>query len=146
MKEKKEMIVCAAIMIEYYDGYNKMGTRFIGVDYKRIRNDAVYEMYHDDYKFLSEVEGFITNGDRFVDAVEARKIAIDAGQFVCMRQRIADLEAGIESKWVDIRNAGEKGAALLKRYIEDDRREIESIKAAMFDGSISDKLRPGDIY
>lgn len=77
---KQEKVVCAAIKIEWFDGYRKGSTEFLGIDYKIIRTDAVYEMFFDDYKFLSEVMGFITNKNRFVDPVEATEIAYNARQ------------------------------------------------------------------
>lgn len=78
--EKQEKIVCAAIQIKYFDGYGRKSTEFLGVNYKYIKSDRVYEMYCEDYSFLSEIKGFITNENRFVDAKEAWRIAKDADQ------------------------------------------------------------------
>lgn len=80
MSGKQEQIVCAAIRIEWFDGYNKRSTNLLGVNYKHIRNDEVYEMFVDDYKFSSEVDGFITSKNRFVDQIEAADIALSADQ------------------------------------------------------------------
>ena len=77
---KQEKIVCAAIYVmSVKDGYE--GTHIVkGVNYEEINKDGLLsEISHPTFcnAFIS---GFITNKNRFVDPVEAMRIAVKAEQ------------------------------------------------------------------
>lgn len=77
---KQEKIVCAAIYVmPVKDGYE--GSPVVkGINYESIMKDGILsEIAHPTYCRVF-THGFVTNKNRFVDALEARRIASDAGQ------------------------------------------------------------------
>ena len=77
---KQEKIVCAAIRTIGTDGKCERCLISVGVDYHFIQEQEGYENIHDIESILSEVRGFITNKNRFVDPKKAMKIAVAACQ------------------------------------------------------------------
>lgn len=71
---KQEKVVCAAIRTIGTDGKCERCLISVGVDYHFIQEQEGYENIHDIESILSEVRGFITNKNRFVDPAEALKI------------------------------------------------------------------------
>lgn len=77
---KREKIVCAAIKTVGTNGESKRSLISIGVDYHFIQEQEGYEGFYDTETVLTEIRGFITNKNRFVDPREAMAIAINAKQ------------------------------------------------------------------
>lgn len=71
---KQEKVVCAAIRTIGTDGKCERCLISVGVDYHFIQEQEGYENIHDIESILSEIRGFITNKNRFVDPAEALKI------------------------------------------------------------------------
>ena len=151
--DKQEKIVCAAIKIKWFDGYNNRSTEFIGVNYKYIRGDSVYEMFCEDYTFLSEAEGFITSKNRFVDAKEAMEIAIKSGQYPDHQNEINNLEQMISSaKEAEARNKTRKPFDITNGFLnlkdefvlnyERLQEEVNALKAI----AERAELKPEDLY
>lgn len=95
---KQERIVCAAVRLSYlFIGDYNTGTKIrnyhvvCGVTYDSIRDDSLFRERRFNYSDgFESVDGFITNKNRFVDPIEARKIAAHAGQASWFYERLLD--------------------------------------------------------
>jgi len=72
---KQEKIVCAAIKTVGTNGESERSLISIGVDYHFIQEQEGYESFYDTETVLTEVRGFITSRNRFVDPREALEIS-----------------------------------------------------------------------
>ena len=141
--DKQEKIVCAAVRFaiakEDYNGIKVV----TGVDYESIYNDGVLGyLAREQYTNICQ-NGFITDKKRFVDPVEAQKIAIACGQYRDPHARIKSLEESIEIGWDSVKYA-KTGVMIssLKKQIAEDQETLDALKA----GYLGNALRVEDLH
>lgn len=88
-------------------------------------------------------KGFMTSTGRFVDPIEAQKIAIACGQYRDPHARIKSLEQSIEVGWDSVKYA-KTGIMIssLKKQIAEDQAKLEELKA----GYLGNVLRVEDLH
>lgn len=141
--DKQEKIVSPAVRFaiakEDYNGIKVV----TGVDYESIYNDGVLSyLVHGQYTNIWQ-NGFITSKKRFVDSIEAQKIAIACGQYRDPHARIKLLESSIEIGWDSVKYAktGVMISSLKKRIVED-QETLDALKA----GYLGNALRVEDLH
>lgn len=150
--EKQERIVCAAIEIRVFNNVVEMcetvivpcirhddGDPSVTIDKLNPLLAQMWTLGRLDV--LSK--GFITNHNRFVDPIEAQKIAIAAGQYECPNRAIKSLEEAIENRWFEINHTRNNMVfQTLKNYNRRDKEKIQQLKA----GYLGYELRVEDLY
>lgn len=87
--DKQEKIVCAAIR----NWMGKSENIVLYVEYPDHLTESLYQVGDIGYE-----KGFVTNKNRFVDPVEAMKIAISAHQLIKMQEKIWDILSKLQNK------------------------------------------------
>lgn len=142
--DKQEKIVCAAVKITYKDGVGDYAADVIcDATHKLIRSGQSYKRQHFVHvSTAKDIDGFRTNYGRFVDPVEAQKIAIACGQYEDPHSQIAKLERTIEIAWDSVRSA-KTGMMIsaLKADITRYEDRLEKLKS----GYLGNKFRVEDL-
>ena len=143
--DKQEKIVCAAVKITYKDGIGDYAIDVIcDATHRLIRLSQSYKRQHFVHASTAkDTDGFRTNYGRFVDPIEAQKIAIACGQYRDPHARIKALEQSIEVGWDSIKYA-KTGVMIssLKKRIAEDQETLEALKA----GYLGNALRVEDLH
>ncbi|WP_077929242.1 hypothetical protein [Wohlfahrtiimonas populi] len=125
--DKQEKIVCAAIQFRPYicehDGFGDK-TELNGCSYDEIRSSFAYEYLCVTGSSKDEKEGFITSKNRFVDAKEAMKIAVEENQIEAIR-KVFDAIPNFHDKGIDSHEFGEAANAAIDIRDEYLARELK---------------------
>ena len=110
--DTQEKIVCAAVKVARVKSDYKGVKIVIGVDYQSIYNDGVLSYLANDQDTNIWQNGFITSKNRFVDAKEAMRIAVEENQIEAIRKAF-DAIPNFHDKGIDSHEFGEAANAAI---------------------------------
>lgn len=143
--DKQEKIVCAAMFVKwkYKDIDFKNEEIICGVDHNLIRKSSHFmdRRYNYDREYFSFEKGFITSKNRFVDAKEAMRIAIDAKQMIDIDSVISDINLEIDAIEFLIKN-NDIDEKFSTKKLESLRRKLTRFLKI----ENRDELKPEDLY
>lgn len=144
--EKQEKIISPAVRMKFTEPElcQEIWHDAMCISYKDHLISDIQCLYEDAlWDIEEEIHGFMTSKRRFVDPIEAQKIAIAAGQYECPNRAIKSLEEAIENRWFEINHTRNNMVfQTLKNYNRQDNEKIQQLKA----GYLGYALRVEDLY